>query len=120
MSRLDGIIETTRQDVENRRKQLPESELRSRLGSHRDDRPFAEALSRPGMSLIAEHKRRSPSAGAIREDLSLEQVVKSYEAGGFAIHKEARIIEKFHYRNFINKKFIRLDQTSTEDRIKSL
>ena len=84
MSRLDGIIETTRQDVEIRRRQLPESELRSRLGSHRDDRPFAEALSRPGMSLIAEHKRRSPSAGAIREDLSLEQVVKSYEAGGAA------------------------------------
>ena len=84
MSRLDGIIETTRQAVAIRRRQLPESELRSRLGSHRDDRPFAEALSRPGMSLIAEHKRRSPSAGAIREDLSLEQVVKSYEAGGAA------------------------------------
>ena len=84
MSRLDAIIETTRQDVEIRRRQLPESELRSRLGAHRDDRPFAEALSRPGMSLIAEHKRRSPSAGAIREDLSLEQVVKSYEAGGAA------------------------------------
>ena len=29
----------------------------------RASRPFAEALSRPGTSVIAEHKRRSPSAG---------------------------------------------------------
>ena len=31
-----------------------------------EGRPFSEALSRPGTSLIAEYKRRSPSAGAIR------------------------------------------------------
>jgi indole-3-glycerol phosphate synthase len=36
------------------------------------------------LSLIAEHKRRSPSAGAIREDLTLEQVVTAYERGGAA------------------------------------
>ncbi|HEY2652491.1 MAG TPA: indole-3-glycerol phosphate synthase TrpC, partial [Solirubrobacteraceae bacterium] len=35
-------------------------------------------------SLIAEHKRRSPSAGAIREDLTLEDVVASYQRGGAA------------------------------------
>jgi indole-3-glycerol phosphate synthase len=36
------------------------------------------------MSLIAEHKRRSPSAGTIREGLALEQVVQAYERGGAA------------------------------------
>jgi indole-3-glycerol phosphate synthase len=47
-------------------------------------RSFHEALARPGLAVIAEHKRRSPSAGAIREDLALEDVVCAYERGGAA------------------------------------
>jgi indole-3-glycerol phosphate synthase len=47
-------------------------------------RPFAEALRRPGLSLIAEHKRSSPSAGMIRDGLGLEDVVGAYERGGAA------------------------------------
>ena len=34
--------------------------------------------------MIAEHKRRSPSAGVIRADLALEDVVGAYERGGAA------------------------------------
>ena len=45
-----------------------------------DRRSFAGALERPGLSVIAEHKRRSPSAGAIREDLELEDVVRRLRA----------------------------------------
>jgi indole-3-glycerol phosphate synthase len=41
-------------------------------------------LARPGLSLIAEHKRRSPSAGVIREELALADVVSAYERGGAA------------------------------------
>ena len=36
------------------------------------------------MSVIAEHKRSSPSAGVIRDDLVLEDVVGAYERGGAA------------------------------------
>ena len=43
-----------------------------------------EALSRPGISLIAEHKRRSPSAGTIREGTSVTEIVRAYERGGAA------------------------------------
>jgi len=46
--------------------------------------PFAEALSRPGTSVIAEHKRRSPSVGVIREGASVADVVGAYERGGAA------------------------------------
>jgi indole-3-glycerol phosphate synthase len=48
-------------------------------------RPFAAALVRPGaMAVIAEHKRRSPSRGAIREDLEPADVARRYEAAGAA------------------------------------
>jgi indole-3-glycerol phosphate synthase len=84
---LEGIVATTREELATRRETVSAAELvapvRERL-ERRDFRPFADALARPGMSLIAEHKRRSPSAGAIREDLELEDVVKAYERGGAA------------------------------------
>lgn len=39
----------------------------------------------PGrLSVIAEHKRASPSAGTIRDDLELRDVVTAYERGGAA------------------------------------
>ena len=46
--------------------------------------PSRRRSARPGLSVIAEHKRRSPSAGAIREDLELEDVVGAYERAGAA------------------------------------
>jgi indole-3-glycerol phosphate synthase len=45
-------------------------------------RGFRDALAASGLSVIAEHKRRSPSAGPIREDSELEDVVGAYERGG--------------------------------------
>jgi indole-3-glycerol phosphate synthase len=45
-------------------------------------RPFATAISAPGLSVIAEIKRRSPSAGDIDRDLDPVSVAKRYEAGG--------------------------------------
>ena len=45
---------------------------------------FRDALARPGLSIVAEHKRRSPSAGTIREDLTLEEVVDAYQRAGAA------------------------------------
>jgi indole-3-glycerol phosphate synthase len=82
MSRLARILDDTRVAVDRRMREVPEAELRARLRGHREERPFLEALTGPGISLIAEHKRRSPSAGAIREDLDLLDVVQAYEAGG--------------------------------------
>jgi indole-3-glycerol phosphate synthase len=74
---LEPILASTRAEVERRRRQA----LPARDGEVRD---FLTALRRPGLSLIAEHKRRSPSAGMIREDVSLEEVVTAYERGGAA------------------------------------
>jgi indole-3-glycerol phosphate synthase len=45
-------------------------------------RSFASAISAPGLSVIAEIKRRSPSAGDIDRDLDPVSVALRYEAGG--------------------------------------
>jgi indole-3-glycerol phosphate synthase len=83
--RLEALVRATREAVERRRAETPQQEL-ERLAAERSDdgRPFAEALSRPGTSLIAEHKRRSPSAGEIRAGATCAEIVAAYERGGAA------------------------------------
>jgi indole-3-glycerol phosphate synthase len=85
MSELERIVATTRAEVERRRREVSQGEL-ERAGAQRlwrdPVRPFRAALEAPGLTVVAEHKRRSPSAGAIREDLSPQEVVRAYERGG--------------------------------------
>jgi len=83
--RLEGLIDATRRALERRQAALPLEEVRAAAIAERHDaRPFAEALARPGTSLIAEHKRRSPSAGAIREGTTCAEMVSAYARGGAA------------------------------------
>ena len=82
--RLDELVGATREAVHRRKRERPLAELEREAGSQPEGRPFAEALARPGTSLIAEHKRRSPSAGTIREGLSCADLVSAYERGGAA------------------------------------
>jgi len=63
---------------------VPLEKLEADLGLRDKDRPFREALTRPGMSLICEFKRRSPSAGDIAPGTDLATQVKAYEQGGAA------------------------------------
>ena len=82
MSMLEEILASTRADVERRRRAVPESALHA--ASDRPAHAFRDALSEPGLSIIAEHKRRSPSAGSIRPGSSVSEVVRAYERGGAA------------------------------------
>jgi indole-3-glycerol phosphate synthase len=82
MNVLERIVEQTRADLDRRRRSLPQAELEQRLVVRGKDRPFAEALTHPGISVIAEHKRRSPSHGVIREGSTVEEIVGAYERGG--------------------------------------
>lgn len=85
MNVLEQIVEATQREVARRREQVPLADL-ERASAHREhqDRPFGEALTRPGLSVIAEFKRRSPSAGVIREGSTVGEVVQAYERGGAA------------------------------------
>ncbi|SMB90398.1 indole-3-glycerol phosphate synthase [Desulfonispora thiosulfatigenes DSM 11270] len=43
---------------------------------------FKDALNKPGISLIAEVKKASPSKGVLRENFNPVQIAKDYENGG--------------------------------------
>src|SRR6476646_7911655 len=82
---IEQLIAGAREGVEARRRDLPQADLESRLSARGENRPFNEALVRPGLSLIAEFKRRSPSAGRLaREEIDLAAQVAAYERGGAA------------------------------------
>ena len=81
---IEQLISVAREGVEERRGQVPQADLESRLSARGEDRPFREALVRPGLSLIAEFKRRSPSAGDISTTAVIADQVGAYERGGAA------------------------------------
>ena len=83
-ARLDELVGATRAALHRRKRERPLAELEREAGAQPEGRPFAEALARPGTSLIAEYKRRSPSAGPIREGARCSDVVRAYERGGAA------------------------------------
>jgi indole-3-glycerol phosphate synthase len=95
MSVLERIVEDTRDEVVRRRENMPLSRLEAAIAERPEGRPFSEALLRPGISLIAEHKRRSPSAGAIRENSTVDQIVLAYQRGGAAAL--SILTEPFHF-----------------------
>jgi len=95
MSVLDRIVDDARGEVKRRRKQVSQRDLESQIERRQGFRPFSEALTRPGVSLIAEHKRRSPSAGPIREGIEVGEVVQAYERGGAAAL--SILTEPFHF-----------------------
>jgi indole-3-glycerol phosphate synthase len=82
--RLEELVYATRDALARRKQERPLAELEREVDTGREGRPFSEALSRPGTSLIAEYKRRSPSAGEIRADARCSDVVGAYERGGAA------------------------------------
>ena len=84
MSKLEELVGAAREDVERRKTIVAVEQLREAVGTLSGSRPFSEALVRPGLSLIAEFKRRSPSAGDIAGGADVAQVCAAYERGGAA------------------------------------
>jgi indole-3-glycerol phosphate synthase len=85
MNELQRIVARTRGELDQRRATTSLRELDAAAAKRLETDPirgFTEALAAPGLSVIAEHKRRSPSAGVIRSDIELEDVVTAYERGG--------------------------------------
>jgi indole-3-glycerol phosphate synthase len=81
---LERILASTRGELQERKRVRPEAELAASAEGRRDPaaRRLRDALTRPGMSLIAEFKRRSPSAGELREGAEVGELAAAYERGG--------------------------------------
>jgi indole-3-glycerol phosphate synthase len=84
MSWLEELVSGAREDSLRRQRQVPIEALRDELVTRDGARPFNEALVRPGLSLIAEFKRRSPSAGELKPGAEVAETVRAYERGGAA------------------------------------
>ena len=85
---LDAILERTRRDLEARRATVSVEELLegavTRSEPWSEERRLSGALRRGGPRVIAEFKRRSPSAGDIRADADVATIASAYERAGAA------------------------------------
>ena len=85
---LAQILRRTRAELERRKREVPERTLEEGVpetrsaGDGRGRGRLREALTQPGIAVIAEFKRRSPSAGTVREGADVNAVVRAYERGG--------------------------------------
>jgi indole-3-glycerol phosphate synthase len=84
MGMIEELVGAARAGVERRRAEVPLEELAKRLADRPEQRPFGEALVRPGLSVIAEFKRRSPSAGEIRAGATPGEIARVYDEAGAA------------------------------------
>jgi indole-3-glycerol phosphate synthase len=82
---LGRIVASTRARVHEQRRVRPLDRLLASAPTPAERRPFAKALTGSGaFKVIAEFKRRSPSRGVLREDLSATRVAQGYEIAGAA------------------------------------
>jgi indole-3-glycerol phosphate synthase len=83
MSILDDIVTRKRREVEACRERVPTAALEGRLAVALPPRDFFADVAAPGaIRLIAEFKRKSPSAGVIRPGATVEEVVRGYADAG--------------------------------------
>jgi indole-3-glycerol phosphate synthase len=82
---LDRIVRDRKEALEEDRRRLPPREARDRAEEAPPPRGLGRALAEaPGLSVIAEVKRASPSAGPIRPDVDPAEWAARYRDGGAA------------------------------------
>ena len=81
---LEQIVERNRPALEQRKLAVPFRELEAAAADVPVRPGFAEAFRGPGVHVIAELKKASPSKGVIRESLDVPFLAKRLEAAGAA------------------------------------
>ncbi|HEY0903318.1 MAG TPA: indole-3-glycerol phosphate synthase TrpC [Marmoricola sp.] len=84
MSVLDDIVAGVRADLAERQAAVPERELRAQVASAAPTRDPMPAFRSPGLSVIAEVKRRSPSKGDLADIVDPGGLARAYAEGGAA------------------------------------
>ncbi len=81
---LDTILADKRREIDESRRVRSQAALEHEAATMGPCRDFQQAIRKPGLSVIAEIKRASPSRGPIRPDLDPQALARGYEAGGCA------------------------------------
>jgi indole-3-glycerol phosphate synthase len=85
VSILDNIVAYKRREIAAARDRVPEAQLEERALRAAPTRDFRAALEgAPGMGIIAEVKKASPSAGLLRADFDPVGIARTYEQNGAA------------------------------------
>src|SRR3954453_23993606 len=93
---LDRIVETKLREIASAKAALSETELERRVADLPPVRDFRAAIRRSGqITLIAEVKKASPSAGVIRPDFDPLKIATTYEAHGAAAISVLTDVEYF-------------------------
>ncbi len=82
MTILDQIAHDTRIRVEEDKKRLPPEALSDTFPPSGGAQAFYGAVARPGLSLICEVKKASPSKGIIDEEFDYLTIARSYASAG--------------------------------------
>ena len=82
MNILEEIVAAKRVEIRSRRQEIPLDLLREEAGGCAPAPAFADALRAAPIGLISEVKRRSPSAGVIRDPFDPAAIASAYEAAG--------------------------------------
>ena len=85
MSVLDDILVGVREDLAERQSRTPLEELKDRAAAQPAALDGAAALQGPGVAVIAEVKRSSPSKGALAAIADPAALAEDYEAGGASV-----------------------------------
>lgn len=79
---LDEICANKKEEIAAQRLRVPLGELEERIEQRRPARDFREALRKPGVSLIAEVKRASPTMGTVLGDVDPAELAGVYAQSG--------------------------------------
>jgi indole-3-glycerol phosphate synthase len=79
---LDEIIAGVREDIASRQAAIPFDDIKKAALGARPALDGLAALRAPGVGVVAEVKRRSPSAGALARITDPSHLAREYEAGG--------------------------------------
>lgn len=82
MSILDEILAHKKREVTERRRETPIEALQDEALARDAPPSFETALRSAPIGLIAEVKRRSPSAGSLRDPFDPAEIARAYEQGG--------------------------------------
>ena len=83
---LDEIVEDKKKKLKEHKKRISEEKMKElALACERKSISFYEALAKPGLSIIGEFKKASPSHGKMDNKIDLTERIRQYSESADAI-----------------------------------